>query len=107
MTVPGEIVALMRETNERFCNHVIGQRDFAQANAVYTHGAYVLPPGAPMVEGSEAIADFWRVAVEGLCITGATLRTLRAEMAGDTVVEIGEAELALRAGGPLLAKYIV
>ncbi len=40
-------------------------------------------------------------------VTAAKLTTLDVEMAGNTAVEIGEAELQLRENGTALAKYIV
>lgn len=107
MAVSNAVLAAMQQTNEQFCNGLIQGKDFGRVDEVYTSGARVLPPGAPMVGGREAIGEFWKIAVEGLGITGATLKTLTAETAGDTVIEIGEAELTLKAGGPVVAKYIV
>jgi ketosteroid isomerase-like protein len=59
------------------------------------------------MEGREAIKGFWQAGIAALGITGATLTTLDVEMAGDTAVEIGEAELRLGENGAAVAKYIV
>jgi ketosteroid isomerase-like protein len=107
MSISDEVLQAMRTTNARFCDEVIAAKNFSAADGVYTTDAKVLPPGVPMVEGREAIQHFWETAVEGLGITGAALRTVTAEMAGESAVEIGEATLDLKAGGPVVAKYVV
>ncbi len=71
-----DVQQAMAETNARFCDDVLGRGQFDALSGVYTAGARVLPPGAPMVEGRAAIAEFWKVAVEGLGVTGATLKTI-------------------------------
>ena len=107
MGVPADVQRAMAETNARFCDEVLAKGQFDALSGVYTAEARVLPPGAPMVEGRAAIAEFWKVAVEGLGVTGATVKTVFAEMAGDSVVEIGEASLALKTGDPMVLKYVV
>lgn len=107
MRVAEDVSQAMRETNARFCQDVIAGKNFGAVSRVYTAQARVLPPGAPMVEGRTGIQHFWEVAVEGLGITGASLNTIASEMTGDSAVEIGEATLELKAGGPVTAKYIV
>ncbi len=107
MELADDVMQAMRETNARFCEELIAGKNFGAVDRVYTAEARVLPPGAPMVEGRAHIRHFWEVAVEGLGITGATLTTLSAERTGDSAVEIGEASLELKAGGPVTAKYIV
>ncbi len=107
MKVPDEVLQQMGKTNALFCDEVVAQKRFEAVDQVYAANACVLPPGVPIQQGREAIREFWKVAVEGMGITGATLRTVFAEMAGDTVVEIGQAELALKTGDPASVKYIV
>ncbi len=107
MGVPEAISAAMRETNERFCREVIEQGNLDALDAVYTEGARVLPPGAEMVEGREAIKGFWQAAVEHFAFTGATLSTVTAEMCGDSAVEIGRAELQMAGGETVQGKYLV
>jgi ketosteroid isomerase-like protein len=108
MTVSEDVRKAMQETNERFCREVVANGKFDAIGSIYTKGARVLPPGAPMmVKGQDAIKGFWKAAIAALGVTGAKLTTVDAEMAGDTVVEIGAAELELGAKGTASAKYIV
>lgn len=60
-----------------------------------------------MLEGLDAIKEFWTAEVPTLGITRATLTTIYAEMAGDTIVEIGVAELKLGENAAASPKYIV
>jgi ketosteroid isomerase-like protein len=107
MSVPNEVSKAMRETNERFCREVVGEGKFGAIDQVYTTSAQILPPGAPRMQGREAIKAFWQAGIAALGVTGAKLTTLDAEMAGDSAVEIGEAELQLGENGAATAKYIV
>ena len=107
MAVSDDVRNAMKETNDRFCHEVVGHRKFDAIDHVYTTGAWILPPGAPIMEGREAIKGFWKAGIATLGITGAKLTTLYVEMAGDTAVEIGHAELQLGENGAALAKYLV
>jgi ketosteroid isomerase-like protein len=107
MTASNDVRKAMQETNERFCHEVIRDGRFDALHSIYTKGARVMPPGAPMVEGREAIEGFWKAAVAGLGVTGVKLTIVDTEMAGDTVVEIGEAELQMGKKGTASVKYIV
>jgi ketosteroid isomerase-like protein len=106
MALPEEVRKAMQETNEKFCIEVVGQGKFEVLEEVYTTGARILPPGAPLMQGLEAIKGFWKAGIAALGVTGATLTTVDAEMAGDTVVEIGEAVLQL-GENQAVVKYIV
>ena len=44
-----------------------------------------------MIHGLPGIKSFWLQAITGLDVADASLTTVTAEMAGDTVVEIGRA----------------
>jgi hypothetical protein len=59
-----------------------------------------------MIGGLDAIKGFWKAGVAALGVTGATLTTVDAEMAGDTIVEIGQAELQLGEKGIASVKYM-
>lgn len=107
MVVCDDVRKAMQETNKRFCDEVVGEGRFEEIDHVYTAEAKILPPGAPLIRGREAIKGFWRAGVAALGIRGATLTTLDLEMTGDTAVEIGEAELHLGENGTASAKYIV
>ena len=107
MSVPETILAGMRKTNDLFCKTVVGQRDMNALDHVYTEDARILPPGAEMIDNLAAIKQFWLQAITGLNVTGASLATVSAEQAGDTVVEIGRAELTLAGGQMVAIKYVV
>jgi ketosteroid isomerase-like protein len=107
VSLPEAVAAEMRATNERFCAEVIGRRDVGALREVYTADARVLPPGADLVEGRQAIQQFWQKAIEGMGIKSATLETVAAEMCGESVVEIGRAVLSLESGGTVNGKYVV
>lgn len=60
----------------------------AAAQEIYTEDARLLPPDAPMIEGREAVAQFWQAVmdspVHSLALGGVAL-----EVAGDTAIETG------------------
>lgn len=97
----------MRRTNEVFQSEVIVKRNMGALDRVYTSHARVLPPGAPMIEGREAIKVFWNQAIAGMNLTGAKLTTVDAEEAGDSVIEIGRADLTMASGQSVAVKYVV
>jgi ketosteroid isomerase-like protein len=107
MVVPDDARKAMKETNERFCQKVVGEGKFEEIDHVYTVDARILPPGAPLMRGRQAIKQFWQAGIAALGLRGAKLTTLELEMTGDTAVEIGEAELYLGEHGAAIAKYIV
>ena len=73
MAVSEALATGMKETNERFCRDAIGGGDNAAWDRIYTRNAKVLPPGAPMIEGIDAIKAFWAQAIAGLGLTAAKL----------------------------------
>jgi ketosteroid isomerase-like protein len=97
----------MRETNELFCSKVVRLRDMSALDHVYTPDAHILPPGADMIQGIAGIKSFWLSAITSLDVKDASLTTVSAESAGDTVVEIGRAELTLVGGQKVPVKYVV
>jgi ketosteroid isomerase-like protein len=107
MDVPSTILAAMRKTNDLFCYNAVRLRDMSVLDHVYTPEAHILPPGAEMIHGLAGIKSFWLQAVTGLDIKDARLTTVSAEMAGDTVIEIGRAELTLAGSQVVPAKYVV
>jgi len=107
MKVSEPVLAAMRQTNEVFESEVIRNRNIDGLDGVYTANARVLPPGAPMVEGRNQIKSFWQNAISGLGIKSAKLETVDAEAAGDSVIEIGRADLAVGDGQTVTVKYVV
>ena len=107
MSIPESIRAAMQQTNERFSTEVVAGGNFDALDHIYTSGARILPPGASLMQGRDQIKGFWQQAVQGLGIKSAQLSTIDAEQAGDTVVEIGKAELRLADGNTVEVKYVV
>ena len=107
MRVADDVLAAMRATNEVFCARVVRGRETAALEDVYTAEATILPPGAEMIVGLAGIQRFWEQAITGLDVKDASLATVSAEMAGETVVEIGRAELTLGGGAVVAVKYVV
>ena len=97
----------MTSTNDLFNLEVFGKRNFDALDQVYTAGARILPPGAPMVEGRAGIKKFWSDTVVALDAKSAVLATVEMMPAGDGVVEIGSATLSLNSGAQVEVKYVV
>jgi ketosteroid isomerase-like protein len=106
MPVPDAIVAAMRQTNELFSNQVSINRNMDALDKVYTADARILPPGAPIIQGRQNIKEFWRQAVAAMDVKTVTLSTVDAQAAGDSVIEIGRAEITNPAGVTTV-KYVV
>jgi ketosteroid isomerase-like protein len=98
MDVRSITLAAMRKTNDLFCHTAVRLRDMSVLDHVYTPGAHILPPGGEMIHGLAGIKSFWLQTVTGLDVKDACLTTVSAEMAGDTVIEIGRAALTLAGG---------
>jgi ketosteroid isomerase-like protein len=94
-----------------FNAEVFGKRNFNALDQVYTSDARILPPGAPMVSGREAIKTFWSDLVQSINATAAVLASVDVMPAGDGVVEIGRATLTTepqgQAASQLEVKYVV
>jgi ketosteroid isomerase-like protein len=107
MSLSDSIVKGMRETNELFCTKAVRMRDMTALDHVYTPDAQILPPGSDMIQGIAGIKSFWQSAITSLDVKDASLSTVSAESTGDTVVEIGRAELTLAGGQKVPVKYVV
>jgi ketosteroid isomerase-like protein len=96
----------MASINDLFNNEVIGKRNFAALDQIYTADARILPPAAPMISGRQAIKQFWSDLVQAVNARSAVLSSVDIMPAGDGIVEIGKATLTMEAG-VLEAKYVV
>jgi ketosteroid isomerase-like protein len=105
--ISDSILAAMRQTNEFFDTQVVQKNNTDTLNRVYTADARILPPGAPMIAGRENIKGFWKQAIAGLGLKSAKLATVEAETTGDSVVEIGTADLTVGDGSVVTVKYVV
>jgi ketosteroid isomerase-like protein len=110
-TALDQIQVAMAATNDLFNAEVFGKRNFAALKDIYTEGARVLPPGAPLISGLEAITKFWSDLIQAVHATAAVLSSVDVMPAGDGVVEIGRAVLTIQPDGQrvgqLEAKYVV
>ena len=79
----------------------------AAAREVYTREARLLPPGADLIQGREAIATFWAAAAQQMGVTSVQLATLDLQQLGDAAYEIGRATITLADGAQATGKYVV
>ena len=107
MNVSETVLAAMHQTNELFQAEVVAKQNINALDQVYTADARILPPGVEMISGREPIKAFWQQAIAGLGVESVRLTTVHAEVLGEGVVEIGEAELGLAGGQALAVKYVV
>jgi ketosteroid isomerase-like protein len=97
----------MQQTNALFGSAVVKNREIDALDNIYTADARILPPGADLIQGRPQIKNFWKQAIVGLGVKDAKLSTVDAEAAGNTVVEVGRADLTLEGGQTLAVKYVV
>ncbi|WP_165837119.1 YybH family protein [Phenylobacterium hankyongense] len=79
----------------------------AAARGVYTRDAQIQPPGAPLIEGREAIAEFWAGGRQELGIKTAQLATVKLRPAGPYVHQLGAFTLTFADGAQATGKYAV
>ena len=105
--VPEPVLAAMKQTNEVFSSEVVQKGNIDALDRVYTATARILPPGTPMVEGRDKIKQFWQKTSNDLGVKGVSLKTVDAEPVGDSVIEVGRAELTVEGGQVTSVKYVV
>ena len=100
--VQADIASINRQFEKKFASG-----DAPGMAALYTRDAMLLPPGAPMQQGPEAIGGFWKMAME-MGIKTAKLKTTHLDELEDAAIEVGEYELGGQDGQTLdQGKYIV
>src|ERR1700731_465132 len=106
-----EIKLAMATTNNLFNIEVFGNRNFAALDQIYTSDARILPPGAPMISGREAIKKFWSDLIQSVNAKSAVLSSVDVMPSGDGLVGIGRATLTIQPQGQpesqLDVKYVV
>src|SRR5246127_152841 len=107
MPVSDSIQAEMQKVNALFGESVVKGRNFAALNQIYTLDAHILPPGVDLIEGREKIKGFWQAAVAGMNVQDATLVSVDAHVAGDSIIEVGRANLFLTDGQTAEVKYVI
>jgi ketosteroid isomerase-like protein len=111
LTGPDQIKLAMARTNDLFNSEVIGKRNLAALDEIYTADARILPPGAPLISGRPAIKEFWANLIESVNPKAADLTSVDVISSGDGAVEIGRARLIVEPEGQpaseMEVKYVV
>jgi ketosteroid isomerase-like protein len=107
MSISDSIKAEMQKVNGLFGETVVKGRNFAALDQIYTIDARILPPGADVIEGRENIKGFWQATVVGMNVQDAKLVSVNAHPAGDSIIEVGRAQLFLPEGKSAEVKYVV
>ena len=107
MSISDSIQAEMQKVNALFGEAVVKGRNFAALDQIYTVDARILPPGADLIEGRENIMGFWQGAVASMNVQDAKLVSVNAHLAGDSIIEVGRAQLFLPEGKSAEVKYVV
>jgi ketosteroid isomerase-like protein len=106
-----QIRAAMATTNVLFNTEVFGKRNFDALDRIYTATATILPPGAPMISGRQAIKEFWSNLIQSANAKSAVLSSVDVSPIGDGIIEIGRAMLTVQPEGSAEAqmevKYVV
>jgi uncharacterized protein (TIGR02246 family) len=106
VTKASDVQQDIRNANQQF------EQRFANGDAtgmasLYTQDALLMPPGAPVQQGHNAIGTFWKMVME-MGIKSARLTTKQIDELGETAVEVGEYELGGQDGQSIdRGKYIV
>lgn len=94
-------------TNARFESHVAAQQ-WDSVAALYTSDAIMMPQGAPMQRGPNAIRDGFAQMGEQGGVSNVRLETSEVEASGDLAYEIGQYTLEGQGGARLdRGKYLV
>ena len=76
----------------------LNAKDAKAAAAAYTEDAVLIPPGEPLVQGREAIEEYWRGAIELGGIRDVSVETMDALSSGSLGYETGS--FVLTVNGP-------
>ena len=107
MSIPESVRTGMQQTIALFSSAVVKNGDIDALDNINTEGARILPPGANLIQGRAQIKAFWQQAIAGLGLKDAKLSSVDAQAAGDSVLEVGKADLTLGEGQILTVKYVV
>ncbi len=101
----------MASTNELFNTEVFGKGNLDALDQIYTEEARILPPGADVISGREAIKQFWSNLIRSVNANSAVLTSVDVMPAGDGILEIGRATLTVQPEGSsateMHVKYVV
>ena len=107
MPISDSIQAEMQKVNALFGEAVVKGRNFAALDQIYTVDARILPPGADLIEGREKIMAFWQATVADMNVQDVKLVSVNAHLAGDSIIEVGRAQLFLPESQSAEVKYVV
>jgi uncharacterized protein (TIGR02246 family) len=97
-------------TNREFVA-AFNRGDMATVASCYVEDAKVMPPGSEVVQGREAIEQFWRGVQKQMGVKEVTLDSQEVEASGDIAHEVGTATLKIEPPGGQAAtvpiKYLV
>ena len=96
----------IRNANDRFERFFV-DRDAPGMASLYTNDGMLLPPGADVQSGKQAIQAFWQMVMD-MGVKTALLETLEVEDNGEIAIEVGRYNLR-GAEGQVIdhGKYIV
>jgi uncharacterized protein (TIGR02246 family) len=104
-----EVSAAIDEANTKF-SEAFERGDFKALSAMYTSDAIAFPPDSEMIQGNEAIGEFWNATWES-GVKSVKLTALDVGRSGDIAYEAGKVSLTIHAEGkePTIAtaKYVV
>ena len=101
-----DVRAALEAANVKF-SAAVAKGDSAALAALYTHDAQLLPAGSDILQGTQAIQQFWQAGIDS-GISGMKLTTVEVFAHGPTATEVGQYELRNKAGTVIdRGKYIV
>lgn len=104
-----EASAAIEEANTKF-SEAFERGDSKALSAMYTSDAIAFPPDSEMIQGNEAIGEFWNATRES-GVKSVKLTTLDVGRSGDLAYEDGKVSLTIQAEGKepttATAKYVV
>jgi uncharacterized protein (TIGR02246 family) len=103
---PAQVRAAIDASNRQFMD-AFSRRDAAAIGLLYADDGRTYPPGAPLIEGREAIAAMWQ-SVLALPIASVQLQTVEVGVGDDTAWETGRYAMIGNDGKPTEeGKYVV
>ncbi|WP_461491410.1 YybH family protein [Pontibacter sp. HJ8] len=101
-----DITAEIRSMNDKF-EAMVQQNDAKGMANLYTEDGMLLPTGSNIIQGREAITDFWQGAMK-MGVKQAKLDTLEVEQYDNTAIELGQYTLKAEGDQEIdKGKYIV
>jgi uncharacterized protein (TIGR02246 family) len=100
-----EVRSEIEASNKQFMD-AFARRDAAAMGLLYAEDGQVLPPGAPLLEGREAIVTMWQ-SVLALPIASVQLQTIEVGVGEDSAWETGRYTMTTNDGKPETGKYVV